>query len=106
MGCSKAQIKGPGLGRMVARSASLFVLLGLGRVRCFPSYDNPITAEPPLSRPGQLLCSLPLITNAACDGYDKVTVQDWTPPGSECAGRVEKTVLDMTGSVKGIQYDR
>jgi hypothetical protein len=91
---------------MVRHLIRALPLLGLATVVAFPTYDNPITAEPPLVRPGQLLCTVPLVTNAACDGYDKITMQDWAPPGPECAGRVEKTVLDLYGAVKGIQYDR
>lgn len=74
----------------------------------FPAYDNPILAAPPLVRPGAMLCQLDLITDAACDGYEKVVTQAFAPPGNnpECRGWVSKVVLDFHGAVKGVQFDR
>jgi hypothetical protein len=72
-----------------------------------PFSQNPITANPPAAHPAYRLCTIPLITDAACDGYDKVTTQAYTPPTrAECPGVIEKVVLQLDGSVKGTQYDR
>ena len=74
----------------------------------FPGYDNPIMAAPALVRPGALLCKVDLITNAACDGYEKVITQPFTHPARDagCTGWVSKVILDFHGAVKGVQFDR
>lgn len=83
-------------------------LAGAPSARAFPAYDNPILAAPALVRPGALLCQVEFITNAACDGYEKVVTQPFAPPGNnpECRGWVSKVVLDFHGAVKGVQFDR
>jgi hypothetical protein len=74
----------------------------------FPAYDNPIMAAPALVRPGALLCKVDVITDAACDGYEKVITQPFPHPGQNpaCKGWVSKVVLDFHGAVKGVQFDR
>ncbi len=76
--------------------------------RAYPAYDDPIQATPPVVRPGQLLCTVDLVRNAACDAYGKVTTQHFPVPADVpgCRGWVSKVVLDMEGSVKGVQFDR
>lgn len=87
--------------------ASVTFMAALSMSMAFPTYDDPQVASPDLIRPGSLLCSIDLITNAVCDGYDKVITQPYTPPnGKNCAGYVSKVILDFHGSVKGVQFDR
>lgn len=84
-----------------------FLSLLLGTINAFPSYDNPVLATPALVRPGQLLCQVDLITNAACEGYDQIITQTFPSLQEACGGGwVSKVVLDFYGSVKGIQFDR
>ena len=92
--------------RMASVTMSL-MLLSLSTTMAFPSYDDPQVASPDLIRPGTLLCSIDLMKNAVCDGYDKVITQPYIPPtGDSCGGYVSKVVLDFNGSVKGVQFDR
>jgi len=85
----------------------LFLLLA-ATTHAYPAYDNPILATPALVRPGQLLCTVDLVRNAACDAFDKVTTQPFLAPSDvpACRGYVSKVVLDLDGSVKGVQFDR
>ena len=100
----------PGRGRSCAlcRLVPAVLLLLIGGASGFPYYDDPILATPPLVRPGAKLCTVDLITNAACDGYEKVIYQPFADPADNpaCRGWVSKVVLDFYGQVKGVQFDR
>jgi hypothetical protein len=93
------QSRSRAVGRALTVALSLFAC---PRVIGFPDSQDPITAQPPLIRPGRALCTLPLITNAACNSYDLVVQQAYTPPGPECAGTIYKvTRVDMVPSGLG-----
>eukprot|EP00624_Nannochloropsis_granulata_P005349 evm.model.NODE_37847_length_9729_cov_19.569328.4 len=87
---------------------SLLFLLLATSIHAYPAYDNPILATPALVRPGQLLCTIDLVRNAACDAYNKITTQPFPAPSDvpACRGYVSRVVLDFYGSVKGVQFDR
>lgn len=98
----------PPLSLSTMRCASLLFLLLTTSIHAYPAYDNPILANPALVRPGQLLCTVDLVRNAACDAYNKITTQPFPAPSDvpACRGYVSRVVVDFYGFVKGVQFDR
>jgi len=70
--------------------------------------QNPVTAEPPVSRPDTHACTQTLADNFPSNdaaGTPQNFSGTLTPP-ADCAGPWSKVVLDWTTSVQGNQYDR
>ncbi|SEM28189.1 peptide-N4-asparagine amidase [Streptacidiphilus jiangxiensis] len=86
-------------------------LLGTGTARADApgietSYQNPVTALPPISAPDTHHCTVTAMQN---DFGNTISSPAWsgtlTPP-ADCAGPWNKVVLTWSGSVQGRQYDR
>src|SRR6266581_6714332 len=71
------------------------------------SYQNPVTAAPPLNRPTTSSCIVSLAQNQAFPfaGYDTQFTGTYNPP-SQCPSPWSMVVLDLTGHVAGRQFDR
>lgn len=73
-----------------------------------PYTDNPVTAEPPVSRPAGAHCTVTLadhFMSNAPDGTPQNFSGTLAPPAA-CAGPWAKVVMDYTVSVSGRQFDR
>src|SRR5207247_4462142 len=70
------------------------------------SYQNPVTAGPPLNRPTTPSCLVSLAQNQAFPfaGYDTPFTGTYNPPG-QCPAPWSMVVLDLTGHVAGRQFD-
>jgi hypothetical protein len=68
------------------------------------TYQNPLTAQPPIVRPNTTSCTVTLANNFAFT-FNNPDVGTFTPPAG-CPGPWSKVVLDFYGSVKGVQFDR
>ncbi len=67
--------------------------------------SNPVTAEPPVSRPATKPCTVKLLSEAPFEGFTP-TPLSYTPPAA-CPGPWAKVVLTIDFTVTaGIQYDR
>ncbi|MEZ0067729.1 hypothetical protein ABIA32_003744 [Streptacidiphilus sp. MAP12-20] len=70
------------------------------------SYQNPVTALPPVSQPATPHCTVTAMQN---DFGNTISSPAWngtvTPP-ADCPGPWNKVVLNWSGSVQGRQYDR
>lgn len=66
-------------------------------------WDDPRTAEASLSRPDTATCTVEIVHHGFAN-FDPYR-QAYAPPAA-CPGPWHKVVLDMTGQVKGRQYDR
>ena len=71
------------------------------------SYQNPVTAAPPVVRPTTASCTVTLASDYAFgpSGYDVPATGTVTPP-TACPAPWSRIVLDYTGSVAGRQFDR
>ncbi|HEU5425826.1 MAG TPA: peptide-N4-asparagine amidase [Actinocrinis sp.] len=69
------------------------------------SYQNPVSALPPISRPATPHCAVTAMRHDFANSYGQPFVGTLTPP-SACPGPWSKVVLDWSGSVAGRQYDR
>lgn len=69
------------------------------------TYQNPITAAPPLARPSTSSCTVTLTSDYAFNNYYNPAQGTFTPPAS-CPGPWAMVVLDWNASVAGRQFDR
>src|SRR6266536_5143037 len=72
-----------------------------------PTYQDPITAAPPLARPSTPSCTVTVMQDFAFNSSvgHGVFTGTLTPPAA-CPGPWSKVVLDFTGNVAGRQFDR
>jgi hypothetical protein len=96
-----------GLGMLAAPAAS-----AAPRPAAAPAIEvnsqNPVTAEPPVTRPDTHACTQTLadtFPSNTATGTPQNFSGTLTPP-ADCAGPWSKVVLDWTTSVQGNQYDR
>jgi len=73
-----------------------------------PYSDNPVTAEPAVSRPAGPHCTVTLANHFLSNAPDRTSqyFSGTLAPPSACAGPWAKVVMDYTVSVNGRQYDR
>lgn len=93
---------------LVGVTAALFLMSASPPVAAMEtSYQNPVTAAPPLVPPTTASCTVTLAQNFAFgpSGYDVPAKGTLTPP-SACPAPWSMVVLDYTGSVAGRQFDR
>jgi len=87
----------------------LLLLLSVAAVRGFPTSQDPRTAQPQLQRPADCdACKVTLFEGVNLTSYGQVAQARYTGLPS-CAGRLEDVtmvVLDWTGAVAGVQFDR
>jgi hypothetical protein len=69
------------------------------------NYQNPVSAMQPVSRPDTPHCTVDAMQHDFANSYGAPFVGTLTPP-SACPGPWSKVVLDWSGSVAGVQYDR
>lgn len=71
------------------------------------NYQNPVTAAPPPAVPPTPSCAVTLVTNFpfGTNGYDTPATGTISPP-SGCPGPWAAVILNFTGSVQGVQFDR
>lgn len=76
----------------------------------FPSYDNPVALGPDATVSGSsssAACTVQLFSQAALQTYGQIERSQYDPPTSPaCAPPWASIRLDVTGSVKGVQFDR
>jgi hypothetical protein len=77
-------------GLMIAMIAAL---LGVAVVRSFPESGDPITEEPPLTRPNTAKERVIIFENAPCTSWDLVLTSQYTPP--TLAVKWSKVILDF-----------
>src|SRR5262249_13564714 len=116
---NKSQPRSTGGERMGIRIAGVLgaaallcaALLGTGTAQADSgqietSYQNPVTALPPVSKPDTHHCT---VTAMQYDFGNTISSPAWngtvTPP-ADCPGPWNKVVLNWSGSVQGRQYDR
>jgi peptide N-acetyl-beta-D-glucosaminyl asparaginase amidase A len=87
-------------------------LVGISRVSATSetTYENPVTAAPPLIPPATTSCTVALAQTQPFpvpggNGYDTPFTGTIIPPSS-CPGPWSMVVLNFTGSVTGRQFDR
>ena len=69
------------------------------------NYQNPVTALPPIARPDTTHCTVTAMQHDFANSYGQPFTGTLTPPAA-CPGPWSKVVLDWSGSVAGVQYDR
>jgi hypothetical protein len=69
------------------------------------AYPGPISAEPPLARPNNTGCKIELFQNITFRHFGDLYSQNFSLP-TDCRYPWSKVILDVHGSVKGVQFDR
>jgi hypothetical protein len=72
----------------------LAALLGVAVVWSFPESGNPITEEPPLTRPNTAKERVIIFENAPCTSWDLVLTSKYTPPTLDV--KWSKVILDFS----------
>ncbi len=93
---------------LVMATSFILVVSAFGNVAATEtSYQNPVTAAPPLVRPATSSCTVTLIQDYAFgpSGYDVPAQGTLTPP-SQCPAPWSMVALDYSGHVAGRQFDR
>ncbi|MCX3062350.1 peptide-N4-asparagine amidase [Streptomyces beihaiensis] len=70
------------------------------------SYQDPVTALPPVSRPDTRHCTVTAVRHDFGNTLGEPPYETTLAPPADCRGPWNKVVLDWSGSVKGRQYDR
>jgi hypothetical protein len=103
-------VRQSGLGwiAVAAAAVAFFLVLSSGMASATEvNYQNPVTAAPPLNVPPTAHCTVSLANHAAFgpSGYDVPVTGTFSPPAG-CPGPWSMVVLEFTGRVQGVQFDR
>ena len=93
------------LPRLMATLVAAAALLGVSAKATFPQYEDPFEGGPPLSLGGDNGCRVVLFEEVSLVSYGQVE-RARIDPAAACPGDWDRVVVELTGAVAGVQYDR